>query len=562
MPLSADDSGLRADTLESHLRIWLWRLAPVLAGILLRLDRVGAQMLVGDELHGVSAAARMTLREALTTYLPSDGCIPLTGLFRELMNRGFVLGEPVLRAPSLVAGCLVPLVLPWMLEARVGRRTARWLAWLLAVSPTAVLYSRIVRPYAIVSLLGGIAVIAFWRWWSGGSGRSARVYTVVAPLAVWFHLSALPFLGAPVVYGWISTWFPSGGRRSRSQLATISFGALALVVGFLAPTLSSGTPWIRNGGLGGGLRIRPDANGLLGVLQLLFGVTGSAAAIGLLAVASCGLVLLARRDREFAGYSLALTGIQVLALFLLAPIGLANPEIFDHYLLVTALFPLLWIAVALAEAKTLVQSTRAGAMGGGALAGCVIALLVAGGPLLAPRTEWSSFLHLRSALSFDREQPRVAAMEKLPLFYRRLIGAQDGRPIVEYLGSPTWNDLTLLAALQDVHRRPVLYSPEGQPELFSGGLALRHLVEPTPAGILGSPARWLVVHRDFALENQRLRVGRHRYQAWLPAGEGELARARSERFRVRLLKRWGPADYRDGDLEAWDLDRLRTRAGS
>src|SRR3954470_22007048 len=124
-----------------------WLLPPFALGTVLRLWNVRAQVLAGDEMHAVRVALVSPLSHILTTYELRDNCIPLTALYRFLLERGVPLSELSVRLPMLLCGILALLVLPWIVARRVGPRVGHLFAWLLALSPLLVLYSRIARPY-------------------------------------------------------------------------------------------------------------------------------------------------------------------------------------------------------------------------------------------------------------------------------------------------------------------------------------------------------------------------------------------------------------------------------
>src|SRR5687768_286687 len=81
--------------------LWLSLLGSISAGLGLRIWNLRGQVLGGDELHAVRAAVARTVPEILTTYSLTDHSLPLTALFRWLLDHGFTLSEWTLRLPSL-----------------------------------------------------------------------------------------------------------------------------------------------------------------------------------------------------------------------------------------------------------------------------------------------------------------------------------------------------------------------------------------------------------------------------------------------------------------------------
>src|SRR5688572_2107219 len=87
---------------------WLRRHGPLAAAAVLRLASLDRQIIIGDEVHAIIVANEArSLWEILTTYRPSDHSIPLTALYRLLMDLGIVLDERAFRLPIVLAGLLL-----------------------------------------------------------------------------------------------------------------------------------------------------------------------------------------------------------------------------------------------------------------------------------------------------------------------------------------------------------------------------------------------------------------------------------------------------------------------
>ncbi len=349
-PASAASASLRARA--------VWLAPPVLAGAALRLWNLSPQILGGDEIHAVRAALLEPLPAILTTYSPADPCLPLAALDRALLSAGVPLSEPVLRAPALLAGLALLVWAPLAVEGRLGTRAAAFLAWLLALSPVLVLYSRIARPYLPIVLLGSLAAAAFLRFWERPSWRAGAAYVLAAALAVWLHLVALPFVAAPFLFALGDlALYPreragrgesrAGLPRRLSPLALLAAAEAAACAAFLLPARRSllalaahkrapaPVPWRTIGE----------------VLLLQAGTARPAVALSLWLAAVAGLALLVRgrrRDRRLAAYTLTLAAGQAAGLAILAPIGLFIPIVLDRYLILVLPLVLLWTAVALA----------------------------------------------------------------------------------------------------------------------------------------------------------------------------------------------------------------------
>ncbi len=79
-------------------------------------------------------------------------------------------------------------------------------------------HSRVVRPYAITTLLVFVALIALYRWWTQTTQRRrwAVIYVACAAAAGWLHLITLPFLLLPFVYFGVAALAPIARREAVS----------------------------------------------------------------------------------------------------------------------------------------------------------------------------------------------------------------------------------------------------------------------------------------------------------------------------------------------------------
>ena len=203
--------------------------AAVAVGTWLRYQQWFDQVLIDDEWHLVHRLVLSTPREMFLDFGYSDYGIPL-GLFYAALGSVTSLSESVLRLPMLVAGVATLVVLPALVVRRVGLAATTVFAWLLAISPLLILYSRLARPYALVLLLAWIAVFALLRLGARREGSVAlgAVAVVAAVLAAWMHLAAACFVAAAFV--------AAGLRLARlppaqARQGVLRLGAVALVTG-------------------------------------------------------------------------------------------------------------------------------------------------------------------------------------------------------------------------------------------------------------------------------------------------------------------------------------------
>jgi hypothetical protein len=547
------------------------------AGVALRFWNLGDQVLGGDELHAVRAALSQPLAALLTTYQLADSCIPLTALDRWLLDRGVALDEWLLRLPVLASGLAALVLLPLLVRRRLPPSAWPFFGALVATSPLLVLYSRIARSYMPATLLSFAAVMAFDRWWtparpsapaSAGDARAADArreaaaavaYVVLAALAMWFHLGTAPIVVAPLVFGAVE--LALGGERGDRRewpwrrLAALGAAAAGLAAGcalFLVPAYPSLARLIA-------AKRQPQevpAATWWGVLQLQAGARAGQRLPALLfwAAALAGLAALLHRRRRLGLYLLALVLAQLLGILALSPLGLARLQVLDRYLLPALPVVLLWVAAGLAHPWWPRQGRlgRAGQRLGAA--GLVLAWLSAG-PFADAGFRASSFMHHNDMVAFAL--PRATAPPGgVPRPYLAL-GGPPGSSIVELPWPPVWDFGRCFYVYQEVHglRVRVAAAAAAPP---AGSLRLRNRVSPEPAALLASGARYVVVHRDLALEEERLELpaGSPPPRRMPPPLAAELA-AMGERTAARFAAAWGPPAFADAAVTVWDLARVQ-----
>ena len=230
-------------------RSLLWLVPAIAVGVVARLWNIENQIVGGDELHAVRRSLTLPLSEILVTYHESDNCLPLTAIYRLWIDSGRPLTEMVLRVPVLLSGFALLFLAPWAAYRKFGVRVAGVLAWLLAISPLLINYSRTVRSYMPSVTLACLAVIAFMTWWRGGGRAWVLVYIFSAALAVYFHPLVASFVLAPGVFAALDLWFRREGRERPSLAALFATGlglALALPAfyrGELKPGAVVESPW-------------------------------------------------------------------------------------------------------------------------------------------------------------------------------------------------------------------------------------------------------------------------------------------------------------------------------
>jgi hypothetical protein len=517
------------------------------AGLAIRLWNLRDQVLGGDELHAITTALAKPVGWILTNFAVADYSIPLTAALRLWLDAGGRVTELGLRVPGLVCGALLAPLVAWAAWRALDPATAARAAWLVALSPVLVLYSRIARSYAPMLLVATGAAIAGWWWIDTLKRRAALAWAALAALAIWLHLGAGPFVTAPLVFA-IALRAATPPRRAPSgrELAFAGGALLASASLVLLPTLPSLLALVR------GVRqsARPGLGAWATVAELQLGAPDAALAAVMGGLAALGLAALARREPRLAAYGATLVAAQVVGLLILSPSFYEYAFILNRYLLPCTPVLLAWIACGLGALAP--GRPRAAALAAAAL----LALLALRGPLARDAFLRGSFAHHNDLVSFESERLRVDPA-RVPALHRKLAGEAPGA-IVELPWHPWWNFSRVMAADQSVHGRRVIVSG-ALPELAHPEVAFRNFVRPEPAALAASGARWVVVHDDVEAEQARL--------AGVPDADDSLAVATPE-MRARVfagLRRvaaetaasleaaWGAPDHVEPGLRAWRL---------
>lgn len=527
-------------------------LVALAVAVLVRGIGLEGQVLTDDELHTVHAALVMPAGEIVRTWTfdGADYGVPTTLLHRFAMDRGVVFSELTFRWPSIAAGLIAVFLLPWIAAPRIGSRAALGLAWLVAVSPMLSVYSRMVRPYMVTALLLGCAALLFDRWFRDRSRASATGCVLTASFAVYSHLAALPAVAGIFLFGVLRL-----GRRPSAALPVVGLAAATgLLVGLLLlpawESLVEVVQTTRDGHL-------PTAATWWSVTRLQVGSLSGWVAVLVAVVAARGIFVLWKRERDFIACLASVVAAQILGLVLLAPDRLEEPIVLNRYVLVVLPLALIPLAVGATE-RWWPGTSRLGRTIEAVVAVAALALLVLSGPFVSGERVRGSFEHSLTSVDFLGRGNRMAPAD-VPRFYRE-IASKGEAPVIEY----PWQNMAFHAfdAYQRIHGRPVRVSSviDRRDETR---LALRNRVEPSPDSILGSPARYIVVHLDLHSETRRIESSDPHLSKWLGARKQLWAplRRAGNAMALELRLAWGPPSYDDGVIEVWDLDAVRGAKG-
>jgi hypothetical protein len=327
MRLEASRPGRRFVAARWLAEEWLWLLA-VAVGTVLRLDQLAAQIVADDEWHALYALLRRSYLGIVTHFGEADYSIPLALLYRAVADT-VGLSEVAMRLPVVAAGLATLVVLPLLVRDLVGPEASRASAWLLAVSPLHVYFSRYARPYSISLLCAVVALIAFYRWWSGGREAWARVFVIGAVFGAYLHLSVLPAVGAPLLFAALHRAAGRAARPPRGRLLAVAgAAAVALALLLLPPML---VDWPALVGKARGGRVGLDT--LEGAARLFGGTRHGALLLASAALAAWGAWRLGRIAPSLARLAWLVVGCQIGFLVLVRPVRLEVPVVLMRYAL-------------------------------------------------------------------------------------------------------------------------------------------------------------------------------------------------------------------------------------
>ena len=413
----------------------------------LRAYALGSQIVIDDEWHALHKVMRSGLAGIVTHLDYADFSIPVALYYSALQNTVGIT-EWGMRAPMVLAGIGLVALAPWLARAWTPRAVGVTWAVLLAVSPMLVYLSRTARPYAITALTSTVAFVAFERWWRGGrpSTRWAVAYVAATVLGGWLHMLSLAFTLTPFLYFGVRAL---RSRESFLRLVRLGLVTAALLALVLLPPLVN--DWFMFAAKAGQDSVGFDS--LERTVLMIAGTGRPIVGIAFLAFVALGWIGWFRRDRDLAGYALALVAVGSVAIAVARPNWVQYALVFARYLI--PVVPLLLLLAA--EGLVMAMPWRSGTLRVCAVAAAGVAL-VASGPLplqwYAPNQFTS---HQRFQFDYDdAHNPYVTQrVQEVPAFYRELARAPAGSLTVVVAPWRLESHLNPHVWYQAVHRQNV-----------------------------------------------------------------------------------------------------------
>jgi hypothetical protein len=459
---------------KSEPWFWTFYLLTIMAGGFLRLYLISDQIILDDDWHALNFTINHSLWYLLTHFsYAGANIIPMNAYVRMLLvSSGW--SEILLILPSLVAGVASLLLFPLVLKRVFNSRTTIFFAFLFAVSPLIIFYSRVCRPYSIYTFLGFLSIWIFYEWSLTGGKKIGWLFAVTGILCVYFHFVGVIFIFVPLVCAAgikLMQKFPRlpvireqilpGFKELISVGCVILIGlAILLTAAFIqrVPVINADSAHF-------------SIDSMLGFLQILSGSSYLFPNIFFYALLGIGLIRLFKKS-----FLLGLIFISVFIAYVFVllvtksnsthvPLVLARyiiPAFPMAYVLVALGMDSLWMTMSILPVnKKIINASCYG------LAGCLLAGLVWTGPLrqtyVAPNnfTNHSVFQESYAPINWDSppispmlQRPYALNKDTMSVFYKTLADQRDVKKIIEY---PVYlgNGFNLLYYYQRVHRKKV-----------------------------------------------------------------------------------------------------------
>lgn len=317
--------------------------AATVFGAVLRIYQVTNQILTGDEWHAIITAINWDAAEILTDFGSGGHSIPVA-LYYEFLISTIGLSELTLYLPFLFSGIILIFAIPMAVKGMTDSSVSVTIvAWLLAISPVLIFYSRFARPYGIVVLLGFCAVTFFYKWWQCKKTVYAAGYAFTGWLAIYFHIIAIPFILGPFAYFFICSLFSNHRWMVIKQLFKVGMGTALLLCLTLALPIANSLDSLT---VKTGYSEIELATVLKAFRLLICGTDNIFVSIVVLIFLSIGVYHLFTRSANgpFFGYLSFLSMLQVLFVVISKPLAVNGPHIFARYIII--ILPLLLLVLA------------------------------------------------------------------------------------------------------------------------------------------------------------------------------------------------------------------------
>jgi len=458
---------------------WFWFLysLAVMVGIFWRVHLIADQIILDDEWHALNFSINHSLWYMLTHFSRAGAnIIPINAYARILLvSSGW--SEILLILPSLIAGISGLIIFPLVLKRIFNTRVTLFFAFLFALSPFIIFYSRVCRPYSIYTFLGFLGIWILYEWSLTGKKRFSLLFLAIGTLCIYFHFVGVIFVFVPLCCAIIVKLMPKFPRlpaiRERvlpsfTEFTQLGCGILICLAILLTLAIIQQLPNMNKNVIPTEMSIQS----VIGFCQILSGTANHFLNILFYVLLSIGLIQLFRKS-FLLGFTFVNVFLAYMFVFFVTRFDYAHvPLVLSRYIMPA--FPMGSLLVALGmdniwrTMSNLPKNKKiTNAMCYGA-AFCFLSGLSLTGPLrqtyLAPNnfTNHSSFQE--SYVPLNWTYPRMSNMLQRPYtvnhknmstFYRTIADQAAVKKIIEY-PMPLGNHFNLYYYYQRFHKKNVV----------------------------------------------------------------------------------------------------------
>ena len=461
---------------KSAKSFWFFIALAFALGVFLRLYMIAGQILLDDEWHGLNYTIGRSFSYLLTHFGAGATCISMN-LYRLFLLKTFGWTELLLKLPPLVAGILSLVVLPVFVRKIFSSRVTIIFAFLFAINPFLIFYSRVSRPYSFVVLFGVVCLLSLYLWVDGAGRRYVVIYVITGTLTVYFHFFAAIAVFLPLGYVFVVKLVHNlrGSAGGRNRIVP-RLGVLFLAgagIGILLSLLF--VPALIQSPLPAKLDVsRVTAVTIAGFISMLSGTANELLIILFLGLSGYGLMRLLREKTLLGGIFISVIVFYFAAVVIPGSDSINSPIVLGRYIIVV--FPLGLVLAALGadsalkylQSSELLKGRSYGAVLTNFIGAALLVCLFLAGPLVRIYAKTNNFIGHSAFQAFYAplgwEQSYVSdivpagfTMKKSSLssFYHQLSSQPATAVIIEYpmaLG----NHFNLYYYYQQFHKKRII----------------------------------------------------------------------------------------------------------
>lgn len=170
----------------------------------LRLININIQPLWGDEIFGLGVIKSFDSLSQLIQYLQlTEVYPPLYHVIYHYWTNWFGFAEHVVRIPTVIAGIAIVVITYYLSKSLFEKKEIAYLAaFFVAILPSQIYFSHIVRPYIFFTLVALLAVWFYWLRLSTQKKYFSPLFVLVNLIGFYLHYSYL-FFFAPLYLFWL-----------------------------------------------------------------------------------------------------------------------------------------------------------------------------------------------------------------------------------------------------------------------------------------------------------------------------------------------------------------------